>query len=59
MLRNLAALAAFALLFAPSAEASTIVWGLPTDTTAGSNVSTHGSLVKAFDSGGAVATVAA
>jgi len=38
-------------------HASTITWGVVTDTTAASDISTAGSLVKAFNSGGASTTV--
>lgn len=49
-------LSAVALVSSPTI-ASTITWGPATDTTSASDVSTTGSLVKAFDSGGLGTTV--
>ena len=48
---------AIVLIVAATAGASTITWGLATDTTGPSNISTTGTLVKAFDSGGSGVTV--
>lgn len=56
MSRTFAAVVAAAVI-AGQANASTITWGLATDTTGPSSVSSTDSLVKAFDSGGTGATV--
>jgi PEP-CTERM motif len=45
------------VVIAGQATASTITWGLATNTTGASSISTSGSLVRAFDSGGSGATV--
>lgn len=59
MLRRFALLSTSAIAFvvAATAGASTITWGPATDTTGPSNISTTGTLVKAFDSGGSGVTV--
>lgn len=56
-LLSLATACTLAVGVAPSTNAATIAWDVAMDTTSASSVSTTGSLVKAFNSGGTSTTV--